>query len=81
MKRKERKALMPKTGNVSAVIPKHPRLLKKKGENRDKIIKNVTLSYESFSIFACLFYAFVCLFVFCFVFCFVFVGDVEKEQN
>jgi hypothetical protein len=26
LKRKERKARMPKTGNVTAVIPKHPRL-------------------------------------------------------
>jgi hypothetical protein len=34
MKRKGRKARMPKTGNVAMVIPKHPRLLKR--ENRDK---------------------------------------------
>jgi hypothetical protein len=33
-KRKERKARMPKTRNITAVIPKHPRL--KKRENRDK---------------------------------------------
>ena len=29
MKRKERKARMPKTENVAVVIPKHPRLKKK----------------------------------------------------
>jgi hypothetical protein len=40
MKRKERKARMPKTGNITAVIPKHPRL--KKRENRqDKAEKRL----------------------------------------
>ena len=42
MKRKERKALMPKTGNVTAVIPKHPRLKKKGGKQRqDKAEKRL----------------------------------------
>ena len=41
MKRKERKARMPKTGNITAVIPKYPRLKKKRKQRQDKAEKRL----------------------------------------